>query len=185
MAEHVCPWWIGYFLLNPFRKLTENPKKMFKDYLKPGMKVLEIGPGMGYFSLGMAEMVTPDGKVIAVDLQEKMLKALKRRAIKAGVAEQIETRLCTEKSLAVDELTDKIDFVLAAYVVHEVPDQAGLLKEIYASLKPQGILYLTEPKAHVNETAYKATVEIARQAGFSIISGEPTASNRTTVFRKG
>jgi hypothetical protein len=47
MAEHVCPWWIGYFLVSPMRRWLQNPEELIKPYITPGMIVLEPGPGMG------------------------------------------------------------------------------------------------------------------------------------------
>ena len=78
--HHVCTWWIAYTFDNPLRKLFHNPGKIFSDYVKEGMTVMDVGCGMGYFSIGMAKLVGANGKVIAVDLQQKMLDVLRRRA---------------------------------------------------------------------------------------------------------
>jgi hypothetical protein len=48
---HVCPWWIGYFLLIPWRQFIHDPKRILSPYVREGMTVLEVGPGMGYFTL--------------------------------------------------------------------------------------------------------------------------------------
>lgn len=65
---HVCPWWGGYFLLTPLRRLIENPEELFRPLVRPEMTVFEPGCGMGYFTLPLARMVGPEGTVIAVDL---------------------------------------------------------------------------------------------------------------------
>jgi predicted methyltransferase len=62
MAHRVCPWWIGYLLLSPLRKFKENPKRILSPYLKEGTKVLELGPGMGYFTIPIAKMIGPVAK---------------------------------------------------------------------------------------------------------------------------
>lgn len=80
---HVCPWWGGYFIDNPLR-LLHNAEKILGPYVKPGMTVMDVGCGMGFFSIAMAQMVGDQGRVIAADLQEKMLDVLRRRAEKAG-----------------------------------------------------------------------------------------------------
>ena len=72
MACHVCPYWIGYFLINPFRKYIHNPQEILGEYIKPGMKVIDYGCAMGYFSLPMAKMVGESGKVYGFDIQDKM-----------------------------------------------------------------------------------------------------------------
>ncbi len=76
---------------NPLRKLIHNPKKMFKEYMREGMSVIDIGCGFGCFSIGLAKMVGKKGKVYSVDMQKGMLDRLMKRAQKAGVADIIET----------------------------------------------------------------------------------------------
>jgi ubiquinone/menaquinone biosynthesis C-methylase UbiE len=76
-----------------------------------------------------------DGRVIAVDLQQKMLDVLQKRAKKAGVAERITTHRCEKDSIG---LAEPIDFVLAFYSAHEVPDLRRLLAEIHGCLRPDG-----------------------------------------------
>jgi 2-polyprenyl-3-methyl-5-hydroxy-6-metoxy-1,4-benzoquinol methylase len=128
MAGHVCPWWGGYFLDNPLRRLIHDPEKIVGPYVKPGMTVMDVGCGMGFFSIGMARMVGDQGRVIAIDLQEKMLGVLRRRAEKAGVGDRIKTHKCQQDHLDVDA---HADFTLAFMMVHEVPDQRRLLGEIH------------------------------------------------------
>ena len=80
MAELVCPWWLGYFFASPVRRLIENPEQLLGPYIREGMTILEPGPGMGFFTLPMAEMAGPKGRIVAVDIQDKMLGGLRRRA---------------------------------------------------------------------------------------------------------
>ena len=86
MSNRVCPWWIGYILLNPLRRIRQDPRRLLGPLVREGMTVLEPGSGMGYFTLDLARMVGPGGRVVAVDLQDRMLKALRRRALKKGEA---------------------------------------------------------------------------------------------------
>lgn len=109
MAEHVCPWWIGYILLSPLRRLSQNPLKILAPHVKPGMVALDVGCAMGFFSLDMAEMVGPEGKVVCVDLQPKMIKALVRRATKAGLKDRIDHRVCDKNGLGLEDLGEKVD----------------------------------------------------------------------------
>ena len=103
MAERVCPVWVGYLLASPVRKLFQNPKKILAPYVEDGMKVLDVGCAMGFFSLPLARMIGSNGKVICVDVQEKMIKSLEKRAQKAGLANRIETRVCRHNSAVHDE----------------------------------------------------------------------------------
>ena len=76
MADRVCPWWLGYLLASPIRKLVYDPRSILGAYVKPGMTALDIGCAMGFFSLPLARLAGPRGKIICVDLQEKMLQLL-------------------------------------------------------------------------------------------------------------
>ena len=67
MANRTCPIWVGYLLASPLRKLLENPEKILKPHVNEGMKVLDIGSAMGFFSLPLAKIVSTKGKVVCVD----------------------------------------------------------------------------------------------------------------------
>jgi ubiquinone/menaquinone biosynthesis C-methylase UbiE len=168
MEDCVCPWWLGYFLINPMRKLIQNPKVILSPYVKEGMTGLDIGSGMGYFSLPMAKLTGNNGKVICVDLQEKMLSRRKKRANKSGVSEIIEVRLCLKDSLGISDLKGKIDFALAFAMIHEVPDAGKLLTELYDSLKKGGVLLISEPLGHVKKKNFDLMVDITKTLGFKI-----------------
>ncbi len=104
MARTICPHWLGYFLINPFRKLFENPDKLLGQFVREGMIVLEPGCGMGFFTLPLARMVGPKGRVVVVEVQKKMLSVLSRRAEKTGLLDRIELRHITAEGLGVEEL---------------------------------------------------------------------------------
>ncbi len=184
MAKHVCPVWVGYLLASPLRKLFHNPKKILGPYVEEGMKVLDIGCAMGFFSLPLAEMVGALGKVICVDTQEDMIKSLGKRARKAGLSERIETRLCGEDSLGLDDFTGKIDFALAFAVVHEIPDVDSFYSEIYEAIKPGGRFLVAEPRGHVSESNFDATVSLAEQKGFNVLNRSRTFSGRAVLLQK-
>ena len=166
MARRVCPIWVGYLLLNPLRKLFENPDKILAPYVDEGMIVLEPGSGMGFFTLSLARMVGPKGRVVALDVQPKMLSVLRRRAEKAGLLNRIELRLVESDGLDVKDLTGMVDLVAALHMVHEVPDQALFFTEVREALKPDGKLLIIEPKGHVSQTQFEQTVITAEKVGF-------------------
>jgi len=181
MAQRVCPWWMGYFIDNPLRRLIHNPEKILGDYVKSGMTVLDVGCGMGIFSIAMAKMVGDDGRVIAVDLQQKMLDTLKRRAANAGVADRITTHRCAADRLGVNV---HVDFVLAFAMVHEVPDQSRLFGEIHSCLNPEGKLFVAEPRLHVPEVAFDKTVTTAESVGFAVCDQPTVRRCRAVVLGK-
>lgn len=79
MANHsVCPSWLSFSLVNVVRKIIHNPPIMFKDYIRPGNFVADIGCGPGYFSIPMSYMVGSKGKIISVDIQTKMIEKLQK-----------------------------------------------------------------------------------------------------------
>jgi ubiquinone/menaquinone biosynthesis C-methylase UbiE len=78
--HHVCPWWLAYTFDNRLRRLIHNPQKILSGYVQEGMTVMDIGCGMGYFTLGLAELVGDAGQVLAVDLQQQMLDIMMKRA---------------------------------------------------------------------------------------------------------
>jgi ubiquinone/menaquinone biosynthesis C-methylase UbiE len=164
--EHVCPWWIGCLLASPVRRLVQKPESIVGPFVKKDMRVLEIGPGMGFFTLPMARMVGPSGKVIAVDIQERMLRGLRRRADRAGLADGIDCRLVRPDSLQVEDLFGSVDFTLAVAVVHEVPDKKRLFEEVRAAMKPGGKVLVADPALHFSRHAFDNALSIAEAAGF-------------------
>ncbi|HUH64484.1 MAG TPA: class I SAM-dependent methyltransferase [Terracidiphilus sp.] len=185
MAEHVCPWWLGYFLISPFRQWgTQNPDRLLGPYVSPGMTVLEPGPGMGFFTLPLARMTGPSGKVIAVDIQPRMLDRLRLRAGKAGLLARIETRLARPDSLGIDDLKDAVDFVLAFAMVHELPAPETFFEETAAALKPGGRFLLAEPVGHVKRARFSRELEAARRAGLIEMDAPPLRRNLCALLRK-
>jgi len=171
MARCVCPWWLGYFLASPIRRWLEirDPQMFLSSYVRPGMTVFEPGPGMGFFTLPMATLVGSSGRVIVAEIQEQMLKVLRRRADKAGVLAQIETRLVGRASMGVNDLEGKVDFVLAWAIVHEFPSADNFFAEAAATLKPRGQLLFGEPSGHVDEAHFAKEIGSARLAGLTEI----------------
>jgi ubiquinone/menaquinone biosynthesis C-methylase UbiE len=180
----VCPRWIGYFLLSPLRRIAHDPDSILGPYVREGMTVLEIGPGMGYFSLPLARLVGKEGRVICVDVQEKMLEKLKKRASKAGVLECITLVLAVEDSLRIEAFEEKVDFVLAFAVVHEAPDQDRFFDQIYRSMKSSALLLVSEPRGRVTEEGFQRTVETARAKGFTVESSLNIKKNISVLLRK-
>jgi len=161
----VCPWWLCFTFDNPLRKLLHNPEAILRPYVRPGSTVIDIGPGMGYFSIPLARLVGSAGRVIAIDVQAKMLEALASRARRSGMSERIQPHLASPDSLGNHP---KADFVMAFWMVHEVPNQRTFLTEIFGFLKPKGLFLLAEPIFHVPKKSFLRTVETANEIGFIV-----------------
>jgi ubiquinone/menaquinone biosynthesis C-methylase UbiE len=184
MPERVCPVWMGWLLASPLRKLWQNPEKILRPFITPGMTVLEPGSAMGFFSLPAAKLVGPQGKVICVDLQPGMLSRLATRAARAGLGERLEPRLCSETSLNIDDLNGKTDFAFAIAVVHEVPDQDNFFQEMAAALKPGGKLLFAEPKGHVTREAFQQSLAWAQKWGLQKLEDSLAHGALTAVLKK-
>ncbi len=184
MPPLVCPHWLGYSLIIPWRKWVHNPEKILGEHVREGMTVLEVGPGMGFFTLPLARMVGSQGKVVCVDVQEAMLRTLTKRAEKAGFAGRIVTRVCPPQSLGVDDLTASVDFALLFAVVHEVPDAGALFRDVAAALKPGGRCLVSEPRGHVTKEAFAEMLTAADAAGLFAIAAPKIAWSHSALLEK-
>jgi ubiquinone/menaquinone biosynthesis C-methylase UbiE len=162
--NHVCPVERAGTLDNRIRRWFQNPQKILGPYIKEGMTVLDMGCGPGFFSVEMAKMVGPSGRVIAVDLQEGMLRKLGDKIKGTEFEKQILLVKCEKDKIGVSE---PVDFVLAFYIIHEIPNQDEFFSEIKSILKPNGQIYIVEPPFHVSKTAFEETVGRAGAAGFT------------------
>ncbi len=161
--NRVCPPSALGFLNSPLRRLVQ-PVGRLKGLVQPGMTVLDIGCGGGFFSALLAKWVGPEGRVIAVDLQREMLEITRAYLTKRGVMERVTLHQCSAESLGLEGIT--ADLALAMYVVHEVPDRANLLGELFEALKAGGKLALVEPRGHVKRDDWEQTLRDAEAAGF-------------------
>jgi ubiquinone/menaquinone biosynthesis C-methylase UbiE len=185
MASHrVCPWWLGYFLVSPLRRLVEDPEKIVGPYVSEGMTVLEPGPGMGFFTLEMARRVGSSGRIIAVDLQPRMIASLKRRAARAGVLERIDARVAEPGSLKLDGMDGSVDFALAFAVVHELPDVAAFFAEVARALKPGANALVAEPAGHVTPEDFETELQTATRAGLHPVSRPTIRRSHGAVLQK-
>ena len=171
-------------MLNPVRRILQDPDRILGPYVRQGMTVLEIGPGMGFFSLPLARLVGKSGKVICVDVQERMLKKLRKRAEKAGAVDRITTILAEGNSLRIEKYEGEIDFALAFAVIHEVPDQGRLFEEVYRSMKIGSLLLVSEPKGHVTQGNFRITVETACAKGFAEVSSPDIRKSHSILLKK-
>lgn len=184
MARAVCPWWLGYFLASGLRRLVQDPAAILGPYVTEGMVIFEPGPGMGHFTLELARRVGSRGKVVAVDVQPRMIETLRRRAEEAGLAGRIDARVGPGDGMGIDDLRERVDFVLAFGVVHELPDRDRFFAEASDALKPGGRLLLAEPSFHIPEREFEAAIEAARGCGLYPDSRPAIRWTRSAVLQK-
>jgi ubiquinone/menaquinone biosynthesis C-methylase UbiE len=178
-CQKVCPVGFTWFLDNIFRRWMHKPEKIFKGLIKEGDTVLDVGCGTGLFSVAMADMVGKSGKVIAADLQDGMLEKVKSK-LNDSNRDIIKLHKCGEDRIGV---TEKVDFVLAFYVLHEVPSQEGFLREIKSILKPGGRVLIIEPSFHVTKKAFEESVSTATSIGFKCEKGPKVFTSITVILR--
>ena len=181
MFRHVCPWWGGYFIDNRLRRLLHKPEKILATHIQSGMTVMDFGCGMGFFAISMANLVGSCGRVVAVDLQERMLNVLRKRAARAGVADQIHAHRCEPESVEADRTTD---FVLAFYSLHEVPNLRRLLSELHGCLRPTGKLLIVEPIGHVRAFTFQTMICLAEEIGFRLDDRPRICLSHTALLAK-
>ncbi|HXZ81482.1 MAG TPA: methyltransferase domain-containing protein [Terriglobales bacterium] len=184
MANHVCPWWLGYLLACPLRRYLQDPGKILGPYVREGMTVLEPGPGMGFFTLELARLVGPSGRVIAVDIQPKMISGLKRRLARAGLLDRVDVRLGRSDSMGIADLAGTVHFILAAAVVHELPAAAQFFADAAKAAKPGATMLFFEPAGHVNEDKLQEELSAAAAAGFVVADRPAIRRSHAAVLRK-
>ncbi len=179
--KRVCPVEIAGSLDNRIRRWLQDPRKILRPYIVEGMTVLDLGCGPGFFSVDMAQMVGRSGRVIAADLQEGMLRKLGDKIRGTELEERITLHKCEENKIGMSE---DVDFILAFYLVHEVPDQDGLFREMKSILRPNGRVFIVEPPFHVSKTAFEETIEKARDAGFTPFGRPRVFLSKAAILKK-
>ena len=181
MPQRICPWWLGYVLASPARRLLQDPRKVLGPYVREGMTVLEPGPGMGFFTLELARLVGPTGRVLAVDIQPRMLASLRRRAARAGLADRVDIRVGSRDTLGLADLAGSVDFTAAIAVVHELPNLERFFREVAEVSKPGAGLLIAEPTGHVKAPDFDVQLQAATRAGF-VLEARPSIRRCLAAF---
>jgi ubiquinone/menaquinone biosynthesis C-methylase UbiE len=176
---HAYPWWLTYTFDNPLRSWLHNPEKILAGLVDQGQTVLDIGCGMGHFSIGMAKMVGQHGCVIAADLQEAMLTRVQRRAERDGLQDRLRLHRCQPDRIG---LTEPVDFALAFWMVHEVPNRPAFLAQVRRLLKPEARFLVVEPRLHVSVAEVQKTIELAYTAGLKLHAEPEVSLSRAALF---
>lgn len=179
--NHVCPVERAGILDFRIRRWLQDPQKILRPYIEEGVTVLDIGCGPGFFSIDMAQMVGRSGRLIASDLQEGMLRKLREKIQGTELEERITLHKCEQNKVG---LSVNVDFVLAFYVVHEVPNLKMFFEEIESILKPNGQFLIVEPPFHVSKTAFGEMIRKARDAGFKPVEGPKVLLSKTVILKK-
>jgi ubiquinone/menaquinone biosynthesis C-methylase UbiE len=181
-SSHVCPWWLIRAFDNPIRRILQNPYSILRDTIHPGDNCLDLGCGIGYFTIPLATLAGPRGSVTAVDLQPQMLEGVLKRAKNAKLEERVRVHQADSSGMPFNCV---FDFALAFWMLHEVPDQRLMLADIGRALKPPGRFFLVEPKGHVSAIAFKRSIQVAQEIGFTVESERKVPLSRAVMFSHG
>lgn len=161
------PGFMTRLIDNPIRrKFIQKPETVVERMrLKPGMIIIEIGPGKGSYTKALAKNILPDGKVYALDIQESIINRLKKRIEKEGITNII-PNIDDAYNLSFED--ESVDRVLMIACLPEIPDPIRVLKELKRVLKPDGLISLSEMLPDPDYPRRKTEKKWAEEAGFDL-----------------
>lgn len=136
------PEWMANVIDNPFRRKLQPPEETaLRHGIKPGMRVLEVGPGNGTYTLGAARQIGPEGVLVTIDIEPKMIERVNQRIEAEGVM-NIDARVANVYELPFEDQFFDLIYMIA--VINEIPDMPRALEEFHRILKPMGTLVFSE-----------------------------------------
>lgn len=177
--DRVCPVALAGALDSPIRRWLQSPRRLLAPYVREGMTALDFGCGPGFFTLELARLVGSSGRVIAVDLQPGMLARVRAKVQGTALEPRLTLHQCQPNAIG---LSTPVDFALAFYVLHELPDPAAFLTELRQLLPAHGQLLIVEPPFHVSRAAFETTLRIAQQAGLRLVARPRVRFNKAALL---
>jgi ubiquinone/menaquinone biosynthesis C-methylase UbiE len=171
----------AYLLDSSLRRLTQKPHNIISKYISPGMTILDLGCGTGYFTVEMVRCLNNSGKVVAVDVQQGMLDILDQKIKNLGYGQLVEIHCVDAKYLGLEE---NFDFVLAFYSFHEMQYLDNIIEEISQICKPKAKILMAEQRFHVSKADFCAFVEKMISKGFKVIEKPRIFLSRAVVMEK-
>ncbi len=152
---------------NPIRRrFIQKPETVAERmHLKPGMTIVEIGPGKGTYTIEVAKRILPEGKVYAVDIQESVVQSLEKRVERGGVM-NVFPMVDDAYNLSFED--GSVDRVFAIACLPEIPEPVRALREMYRILKDDGIVSLSEMFPDPDYPRRKTEIRWAEEAGFEL-----------------
>jgi ubiquinone/menaquinone biosynthesis C-methylase UbiE len=136
------PQFLANAIDNPWRRRLQPPDETaVRHGIEPGMTVLDIGPGNGRYSVASARRVGPHGRLIAVDIEPKMIQRTQRRALDEGV-DNLQGLVASAHALPM--AYDTVDLIYMIAVMGEIPSPQRAIAEFHRVLKPSGTLVFSE-----------------------------------------
>ena len=180
-GKGVCPYQLSFVLDSPLRRLILSPRKLVERlHLRENCRMLEIGCGSGYFSVGVARHV-PNGRLELLDVQRGMIERARRRITSAGLR-NVGFVLGDATRLPFSDGVFDVVFLVA--VLGEVSNKKECLNEIYRVLKPSGLLSITEQPGDPDFLPMPIVRSLAEGCGFVLAESFGKGKNFTLNFRK-
>lgn len=177
---HLHPLEKAGALESRFRLLLQNPGKILRKYIHPGMSILDLGCGTGYFTLEIARLLNNHGKVIASDVQMGMLEILQQKLQNSELQSLIEIHKSEEHTLC---YTEKVDFILAFYSFHEMEYIDRIICELTKIVKPETKILISEQKFHVSRNTFETIINKMENNGFEICERPRIFLSRTVLMK--
>ncbi len=136
------PQFMAPLIDNPFRRRFQPPEEMaWRHGIQAGMRVLEVGPGNGRYTLAAAQAVGDDGRVVAVDIEPKMIQRLQQTLLQAGMG-NVDGLIADVYALPFRN--DTFDAVYLITVIGEIPEPVRAMQEFRRATTSDGTLAFSE-----------------------------------------
>jgi ubiquinone/menaquinone biosynthesis C-methylase UbiE len=176
------PQFAANLIDNPLRRRWQPPDQLAARHgLAEGMTVLDVGPGNGTYTLAAARRVGETGKVVAVDIEPRMVERVERRIAAEGVT-NVEARVADVYELPFDDET--FDAVYLITVIGEIPQPERAMREFQRVLAPAGTLAFSELLPDPDYPRPSTLRRLAIAAGFKLKSREGNLWSYTLLFEK-
>jgi ubiquinone/menaquinone biosynthesis C-methylase UbiE len=159
-----CPYSQRFWVEAPHPFITRERLREILEP-KPGERMLEVGPGTGYYSLPVAEWVGPDGTLDVLDVQQEMLDHTLGRAARSGLSNIAPTRADARELPYPD---DHFDAAFLVTVLGEIPDQEAALRELRRVVRPGGRIVVGELFGDPHMVSHRALRDRAASAGLRV-----------------
>ena len=159
-----CPYSQRFWVEAPHPFITREHLREILEPM-PGERLLEVGPGTGYYTLPVAEWLSPGGHLDVLDLQQEMLDHTLRRAAEDGIDNITPTRA---DACELPYPDDSFDGAYLVTVLGEIPDQDAALRELRRVVKPGGRIIVGELFGDPHMVTHGALARRAEAAGLRV-----------------
>jgi len=177
------PEWMANFIDNPFRRKIQPPSgTAIRHGIKPGMRVLEVGPGNGTYTMGAARQIGPEGELVTIDIEPKMIERVNQRIASEGLV-NIDARVANIYELPFEDQSFDLIYMIA--VINEIPDIPRALAEFNRVLKPSGTLVFSEMFMDPDYSLAGTLTQKVQAAKFRLKEKIGNFFYYTLIFEKG